>query len=779
VLAKTIVEFLASRRGRLYSPRANRILLMRAYQMHRLAAVKMGCRALGLLALAVAMVIPILCSRVLAQAPGPELFAKEPRTPLELWDAIDYLLRTKQPKKALPYIDKFVKSNPDDATLIAIRDRYGPGSILQLSDDAETRRFAQPLAEAMVAAARKYATRPERIARFISELTRTSEEQDYAVRHLREAGPDAIPFLVEALGRPNLSDHDRQLIVQNMGRLDRSVIPALSAVLDSPDPTLVADAARALGMIGDKEAVPFLTFPAASAESSPVVRSASQEAVSRLTGQSFFARPRTPTQVLTDAAWRYHRHQVEFPDDVVSVWAWDNDRKTPVAQQVPRTEAEAILGLRLAKQALQLDPSNREARVAQISLTLDKAIERVGFTSFPGSDPASFGKAKAGGPLILSEVLKTAITDGKPDLAAAAATALGQVTDRAALATGGRSHPLVEALYAPQRRVQFAAARALVTLSPTEPFPGSSQIVPVLARFVTNQELSRAVVIDGNPNRGSQLAGLLIKLGYDAELELSGVKGFLAAAESADVELILISFDLFKSGWSLNDTLANLQADSRTAGIPIFIYGPLNVQYMRPNLDHDYRGIKFVVQPVDPSLLQQQLKSLIRPLTDAERKSYARESAVLLARIATERKGPLAADLTAAEPAMAVALAETETAPAIATALAEVPDADAQRSLFDVVIDPSRAPALRKQAAAHLVRSIQRFGPLVTADQEARLLPAIREETDAEDRANLMAIVQALRPSRSVSSNKPPVLSVPAESPEPGQTSPPPFPAPR
>ncbi|HKI20975.1 MAG TPA: hypothetical protein VKA15_23990, partial [Isosphaeraceae bacterium] len=55
-----------------------------------------------------------------AQVPGPELFAKEPRTPLELWEAADYLVRTGQAKKAVPYLDKFVKSQPDDATLIAV-----------------------------------------------------------------------------------------------------------------------------------------------------------------------------------------------------------------------------------------------------------------------------------------------------------------------------------------------------------------------------------------------------------------------------------------------------------------------------------------------------------------------------------------------------------------------------------------------------------------------------------------------------------------------------------
>ena len=302
---------------------------MQIDRIHRVSPVKPGWRTMGLAAvtLTLAMIVPQPGLPVMAQAPGPELFAKEPRTPLELWDAVDYLLRTNQAKKALPYIDKFLKGKPDDATLIAIRNRYGPGSILRLSDDAATRPFAQPLAEAMVAAARKYASRPERIARFVSELTKTPDEQEYAVRHLREAGPNAIPFLVEALNQPGLSADDRRLIVKNMGRLDRSVIPALAAVLDSADPALAADAAKVLGMIGDKDAIPFLTFPAASSEVAPAVRATAQEAIARLTGQPFLAQPRTPTQVLSDAAWRYHRHLVEFVEDPVEVWTWDNAAK--------------------------------------------------------------------------------------------------------------------------------------------------------------------------------------------------------------------------------------------------------------------------------------------------------------------------------------------------------------------------------------------------------------------------------------------------------------------
>ena len=351
----------------------------------------------------------------------------------------------------------------------------------------------------------------------------------------------------------------------------------------------------------------------------------------------------------------------------------------------------------------------------------------------------------------------------KSDLAAVTATALAQITDRAALAATGRPHPLVNALYAPGRRVQFAAARALVDLAPTNPFPGSSRIVPVLARFVNNQALPRAVVIDRNPTRGSQLAGFLIQLGYDSELELTGIKGFLAATEAADVELILISYDLFGGGWSLNDTLTNLRADSRTAAIPIFIYGPLNVQYMRPSLSEDYPGIKFLVQPNEPTTLLRQLRGLPVPLAAGERARYAREASALLAAIASRKANPLSQDLPGAEPSMAVAMSDADTAPSVATALGYVPDLDAQRSLCDVALDPSQLTPLRKQSAADLVRSIRRFGPLVTSDQEAKLLVNVREEPDLEIRTMLTTIVAALRAAGP--KNAPPFRDRPTRTP--------------
>ena len=75
---------------------------------------------------------------------------------------------------------------------------------------------------------------------------------------------------------------------------------------------------------------------------------------------------------------------------------------------------------------------------------------------------------------------------------------------------------------------------------------------------------------------------------------------------------------------------------------------------------------------------------------------------------------------------------------------------DAQRGLADLVLDPSKPTPLRQSTAAMLVRSIQRFGPLLAADQEVRLLAAYDQESDLALRTSLAAVLGALRPKPAV-----------------------------
>jgi len=633
---------------------------------NRLAVI---CVAVGL----PSTLVPGLITEVRGQVPGPESFHKQPETPMELWEVADYLVRTGQGRQAAPYLDKFMKSNPDDEVLLNIRDRYGVGSVLRLDNYPETRALAAPLASMLAAASHRNATRPERIERFIQTLTKSSEEQQYAVERLRESGPYAIPPLIRRLEEPNLSREDRSLLAYNMGRLDRSAVPALIAALNSQDGRVVSDVARVLGRIGDPRAVPYLT-PLAAASPNSVVRDVARQSIAALTGRSFESQPRSPVRVLTDAARQYHLHKVAFPGDSTLIWNWDANQKVPVPQTVSRSDAEYLLGQRLVRQALKLDPANREAQVVLLSQYLEKSVERVGLKAVTTIDPTrGYAAALAVGPAVLGEILRGAIADRKPELAGVAATALGQITNQDMMSKDGRVHPLVEALSAPGRRAQFAAARALVNMQPRHAFAGSSQVVPILARFVGNQSAPRAVVIDGNTARGGQLVGHLKAIGYDGVLTRTGSEGFQAAAETADVELVIIDAHMISGAWRLIDTVSNLRADARTAGIPIYIVGPLTLQYALDSTLQNYPGVKFLVTPSTPELLKQQLGNRPSEFTEEERVAYANEAASLLARIASSPGSPFESDLRQVEPALSLALNTPATSQSVSAVMGMCP----------------------------------------------------------------------------------------------------------
>jgi HEAT repeat protein len=693
------------------------------------------------------------------QAPGPERFAVTPKTPLEHWDAADYLVRSGQARLAAPYLSAFLQANPDDATLLEIREKFGLGSILRLQDDPSTSEFAKPILDRLAAASQRNATDSAALDQAIGLLTRSRAEQQVGVDRLRSAGPYAVPKLVERLGNGDLSPDERALIVVNMGRLQAPAVPPLIAALDSSDPRIAAAAAEALGRIGDKRALLALLFHTVRGEGPEGLKQAARSAVERLTRKSPEAQPRSAARMLADQAWRYHRGQVEFPSDTVEVWSWTGDRPAP--ESLDSREAATRLGIERARKALALEPGDSSSQVALVGLLLDRAARAHTPEDVVASDPdGAFSAALSAGPAILAEVLRTAVADGHGELAELAARALGRVSNRDALAVAGRTNPLVDALGAPNRRVQYAAARALVEMDPRQPFPGASRLVPILARFLNVQPgASRAVVIDGNPTRAGTPRSVLQQLGYDPQVAHDGREGFRLASESADVEFVLINPIGLQDAWSWQDTVENLRADRRTAGTPIFVAGPLNlIEKVVPVLQR-FPRTAFLTAPVDAEafrpLLERELQRMgIRQLSQEERAELSRGAAGLLARIAGQPGSPFGANIAEIEPALSMALHNPAAIEHAIAALGDVPGASAQQSLADVLLDPSKTPELRHAAGTQLVRSVQRFGPLLTPRQEGRIVESLAGEADGALRSSLSAVVGALQPEVTASGTR-------------------------
>ena len=72
------------------------------------------------------------------------------------------------------------------------------------------------------------------------------------------------------------------------------------------------------------------------------------------------------------------------------------------------------------------------------------------------------------------------------------------------------------------------------------------------------------------------------------------------------------------------------------------------MRYEHPNIEQNYPGIRFLVQPVDAAMLKQQIKDLPNAIDETERAGYAREAALMLSQLAKRKESPLAVDSIAA-----------------------------------------------------------------------------------------------------------------------------------
>ena len=500
-----------------------------------------------------------------AQAPGLERFARQPETPSELWNAITYLTRVGRTDQALPLLDRFVESDPDDATLLEIRDRYGVGSILRLEDDPRTApRVAELLVRINDAAARA-ARDPARIDRGIALLGGSPVEQGQGLIRLREAGPYAVPALLEAVGSAEPGSPERALLVGNLGRLDRRVVPPLIAALESPDATMAADVASVLGRIGDPRALPALVW---SATRDGLVRDEAEAAVRRLAGPRAGALLEAPARLFLTEARRYLDGAYDFPEGQVEVWEWLDGGVA--ARSVSEAEAEALLGERDARRAAELLPDDREA--AALLLTFRVAE----YARDPELSPDDLGaELDAAGPEALADALTLALGAGYDDAAVPLAAALGRSSDPSMLAAGGNS-PLVAALGSPDRRVQLAAAEAILAIDPPRPFPGSSRVVPILSRSLEVGPAPQVVVASASTATTGLIAAGLASLGYDPIQALSADEAFALAVASAGVEALVVDPSGLRGARDARDLMIDLRADARTAGLPVLLPLPID-----------------------------------------------------------------------------------------------------------------------------------------------------------------------------------------------------------
>jgi CheY-like chemotaxis protein/tetratricopeptide (TPR) repeat protein len=711
-----------------------------------------------------------------------------PQTPAEHWAALKYQISVGRYDLAARYLQGFLATNPTDQDLLALEQREGLAGFLQLrlverwsNDDAVNKQAKANVEEAInrvTAALRKQRTDPARIARFVKNLTGLPEEAAFAENELRLAGAAAMPALVAQL-RDTQETAERAVILRVIGRMPVETVPPLLASLDISDPTRQAELMNlALGSRRDLLALtarpetdptPTLFHLSASPQVNPVVRQQATELLARILGRDPSRLPAAP-EALTRAAERFWRHEARFGDaQTVPVWRWTGN----ALEATPSTpsQAEEHSGLRYLRWALEIDPNYKPAQALFLAMAVEKGYERGGLDKpLPQAAPEVYAIAAAASTDALIAGLDRALREQRSGAALGLVQALGNRAEvKAARPEGHRPGVLVRALDSGDRRVQLAAAEALLNMPGPPVHDATSRVIEVLRRAVLADPQPGAAAPQGevligdfDQARGLALANELRRGGYRSEVVRTGKEVVRRLGEAADIDVVVVHAML--PYMQLPELMASLRADTRSGVVPVVVLLPAGETALAHD-DREWRirqftsndpRVRIVRGALTPEVLAQEVgqpgSAPAAPIPEAERKAMAARAIEGLRRAALGQAGGF--DVRPAEAAIRAALRDPDLAPAAIEAASRLPVKEAQQDLANVVLGGPK-PELRARAATALVRHLQQYGVVLTPMQVQQLRAlAAAADTPPEVRTPLAAVVGGLNPTAVESSGR-------------------------
>ncbi|MDA0834204.1 MAG: hypothetical protein O2955_12175 [Planctomycetota bacterium] len=681
----------------------------------------------------------------------------EPTDPEKVFDAVLLMMDLGRMNLAKSYLVKFLKGQPDDETLLAIRQKHGPATFLKLSNLEAMQPASLQLLDMINQATMRTANDPERVKELFQQLLKDdSVDRRAAIQQLRVAGARAMPYVISSLGE--LSQNERDALLDATGQMGESVIPPLVAATDSQIPVIQNFAIDALGLIGTSETLPYLWYYAASPEVADGTRHSALLAMGRIMriashkmGDISLYGTAKGLRDLARARYREMVLGTAGPNETTTYWRWDDEAQSVAAAEMTVSTAKMLEGSRFARQALALAPEQEDAQVLVLSLALAADALVVGTGQpLPTGPGTAHDLALSSGPELVSNVLTSAMAEGNAAVSAAALDVLKSIGSRNELGShAGKPSAILSALNYPDDRVQFAAANAVLHLDPDTTFRGAGRVVQILSRALVDNGSARAVIVDADRERSGKLKAFLGGMNYDAVALVTGKEGFTEAAERIDVELILLHVNTIE--WGLGQTLANLRADARTASLPIIVYGEDSYRAKITEQLKSYPNSTFIAASSSQPDFEYQvgpfLASRRSPPLTPEQRQHQREAAVYwLAHIANGRRTNIY-DLASAEEALFGAVEDPAVTHGIILAMGAISTRTAQNNLAEIVLNPRLSNEHREIAALQLVFHIQRFSMTLSETTLKELNDVYQQVDDAGLKTALTALQGSLNPT--------------------------------
>jgi CheY-like chemotaxis protein len=684
-------------------------------------------------------------------------YFRKPETPQEFWAALNYEIAVGKYDLAAQELKGFVAKNPGDEDLLQIEEREGLSSFLRLLAIPELREDAKPLVERVTAAAKRLRRDPERIGRFVKNLSATPAERAFALRELQKAGPVAVPYLIDAL-RVNGSPEARAPILLALVEMGRDATPALAAALSIDDADLQLQLLDVLRRRAQPQAVPFLWFVSASETYAPLVRDKAKEVIAYLLGVERALLP-SATAALTKEAERYYEHQVLFGDPrAVTIWEWDG--KHVVGRQVAASQAEEYYGLLFAGQALKLDPGYVPAQMIFLSLTIDKAFERA-MSGQPSPEVREL--VRTINPQLLNQTLARALDDHRVPVILGSITALGEFGDTQSLTSSqDRQPPLARALYYPDRRVEMAAADAFLRTPGSGNSHHATRVMAILSRMAGIEMTPTVLIASPNGDQANELARVLDGQGFATHKEATGRRLLQRLHQTADADLVFLDQAIVDP--LLHNLLAQLRADVDFGLLPVIITAPADRQGNIPadlearleRIVRPYRNVWIMPWTNDPILLRAAIQQHLQeaqgpPLNPEERKNMAQGAMSWLARISTGQVPGY--DVLPAQDAILSGLHRDDLARPAIDATSGLPGRRVQHELAVTVLRSTR-PETQAAAAVQLARHIEEHHSALSADEVRGLTELFVAAKDPSLKSALALVQGSLHPDARVTGQR-------------------------
>lgn len=657
---------------------------------------------------------------------------QDPKNAMEMFDAIVLYMKLGNYGLAEKRLGELNALNPDDATLIAIWKKHGPAAFARLTNIRELQAASAPLKKRMNEALRKSVAD-------IDKLIDDYLQDPVNITILHNVGQPAVPVVMKRIGS-DAGNYDKLVNVLSTFPVELAAGP-LRGGLDADNSRVRSASVQSLGLLAVGEAIPELDVIAFNPNEDAGLRDAA-----KMARKMIAASPRNPRLQVTNSfdgnadarlkrnigahfsgSYRWDRGA----DGKVPLWMWTADAGTVTEQSVSRADASSFTGMKLARAAMDVAPTDETYARYFMGFLLARDSRRVGWNDgLPMGSGTAFDAALLTGDDFISDVLDLSLDQGNGHAARGALAVLSAVGARR-VAASGKSSPVAKALNAPDARVRMEAVQSILALDPVASFSGSHRVMQELSRAATNSGKLVCLVADARQQQGLTIGAMVSdEFGYTAQIANTGAEAFTKAATHGDVALIMIEMNIAR--WALSQTLANLRADARTRGIPIVVYGSAQARAKIQQQLMKYDRATYVEEANTSSMLKTRMEPFLNSVADElpslkERNRMTKEAIYSLAELARTRRTDIYRfDKTVAAPLTDAVLDKDMGADAI-TALSAVGTREAQQTLQDVSVTDTHPDELRERAAFNLNRHIRKFGMLLNAAE----LMKVRAARDA------------------------------------------------